>query len=48
MRYFVAKNLLLIAVIFVSGLCQDLEPRSDDDTTTEVAKVPTTLDITHV
>ena len=44
MRYFVAKNLFIFAVVFVSGLCQDLESRSDDDATTEeVVKVFTTL-----
>ena len=44
MRYFVAKNLFIFAVILVSGLCQDLEPRSDeDDAATEVVKVLTTL-----
>ena len=44
MKYFVAKNLFIFAVILASGLCQDLEPRSDkDDDTTEVVKVLTTL-----
>ena len=48
MKCIVATNLLVLAIVFVGGLCQDLEQDSDsnkdsksyyDDTTSEVVKV---------
>ena len=41
MRYLVARNLLIFAILFVAGLCQDPDSKnSDGDTLTEVEKVP--------